>query len=180
MPTSFRQLAGIPDSVATVSDTILIFIDAQNEYVEGALSVDGISTSRPAIASLLERYRGSNGKIVHVKHEVPTGTPVFTPGTHLADEFEELKPAGGNDNEVTIMKKFPSSFAETELEDVLKKWSAKKLLLVGYMYVADAHSMSEQLLTDPAVFFNVAMDVGPTSAYPQPQETATSVAMTSW
>lgn len=108
----------------------MIIIDAQNEYAKGALAVDQIETSRPAIKNLLERYRAANGRIVHVVHDVPEGTPVFTPGTELAAEFDELKP---KDGEEVVHKKFPGSFAETELDSLMKKLDAKKVVLVGYM-----------------------------------------------
>jgi len=32
---------------------------------------------------------------VHVTHTTPDGAPLFTPGTELAKEFEELKPKEG-------------------------------------------------------------------------------------
>ncbi|KAK9899044.1 isochorismatase [Cystobasidium minutum MCA 4210] len=130
MAQSFRQLAGIPDATASVKDSVLIIIDAQNEYAKGALAVDDIKTSRPAIQRLLERYRSGNGKIVHVVHDVPEGTPVFTPQTELAEEFEELQP---KDGETVVHKKYPGSFAETDLDNLLKKIDAKKVVLVGYM-----------------------------------------------
>lgn len=130
MAQSFRQLAGIPNSTASVKDSVLIIIDAQNEYAKGALAVDNLKTSRPAIHRLLERYRAGNGKIIHVVHDVPENTPVFTPSTELAEEFEELQP---KDGESVIHKKFPGSFAETELDSLMKKLDAKKVVLVGYM-----------------------------------------------
>jgi len=67
---SFRQLAGVPPSTATTKDSVLIIIDAQNEYAKGALAVTNTATSRPAIEGLLKRYRAANGHIVHIVHEV--------------------------------------------------------------------------------------------------------------
>ncbi|KAF2083937.1 isochorismatase [Saccharata proteae CBS 121410] len=128
--TTFRDLAGIPPATATTKDSVLVIIDAQNEYANGALAVSNLSTSRPAISSLLQRYRSSGGKIIHVLHTVPESTPVFTPGTQLAEEFDELRPVDG---EQVIRKKFPGSFAETELEEVVRGSGLSKLVLVGYM-----------------------------------------------
>jgi len=69
---------------------------------------------------------------VHVTHSTPDGAPVFTPGTELAEEFDELKPKSG---EKTIQKHHPSSFADTDLHDYLsgKGDSGKKIVLTGYM-----------------------------------------------
>ncbi|KAF4446836.1 putative amidases related to nicotinamidase [Fusarium austroafricanum] len=128
--TSFRELVGVPPSTASPSDSVLIIIDAQNEYAEGMLQVANVTESRKAIASLLEKYRAANGSIVHVVHDTPEGAPVFTPGTKLAEEFEELKP---KDGETLIHKNFPGSFTKTDLQEVLNKTGKKKVVLTGYM-----------------------------------------------
>lgn len=125
-----RDLLGIPNSTASPVDSSLIIIDAQNEYAEGKLAVTNPDSSRKAIASLVHKYRQANGNIVHVRHRVPEGAPVFTPGTRLAEEFEELAPREG---EEVIYKQFPGSFAETTLHEHLESKGSKKLVLVGYM-----------------------------------------------
>ncbi|OGM47254.1 pyrazinamidase/nicotinamidase [Aspergillus bombycis] len=131
---SFRQTIGIPPSTASVKDSTLIIVDAQNEYASGQLKVENVAQSRKVIADLLSRYRdGGNGSnIVHVVHEVPAGAPVFTPGTALAQEFEELTPRAG---EKIVTKNFPSSFAQTDLHEYLGGLGdvGKKIVLVGYM-----------------------------------------------
>jgi nicotinamidase-related amidase len=70
MALSFRQLAGVPPSTASTTDSVLIIIDAQGEYATGHLKVTNTATSRPAIESLLKKYRAANGHIVHIVHEV--------------------------------------------------------------------------------------------------------------
>ncbi|KAJ5200602.1 hypothetical protein N7491_008592 [Penicillium cf. griseofulvum] len=131
---SFRELVGIPPSTASTSDSTLIIIDPQNEYATGLLAVQKGAETRNVIAKLLEKYRqNGNGKnIVHVVHEVPAGAPVFTPGTTLAEEFEELTPQG---NEKVVTKNFPNSFAKTDLHDHLQGLGevGQKIVLVGYM-----------------------------------------------
>lgn len=70
---------------------------------------------------------------MHVLHQVPDGAPIFTPGTDLAEEFEELRP---QEEEKVVKKLHPSAFAETELDGLLKKdggVEGKKVVLVGYM-----------------------------------------------
>lgn len=134
-PPSFRQLIGIPPSTASTKDSTLIIIDAQNEYASGQLKVKSVDQSRKVVADLLSRYRsgGGNGKnIVHVVHQVPSGAPVFTPGTELEKEFSELTPQAG---EKVITKNFPNSFAQTELHEYLQGLGdvGKKIVLVGYM-----------------------------------------------
>lgn len=131
---SFRQTIGISPSNASVQDSTLIIIDAQNEYATGLLTTANVDQTRKSIANLLNKYRSSgNGKnIVHVVHQVPAGAPVFTPDTELAKEFEELTPKAG---EKVVTKQLPSSFAQTDLDEYLKGLGdvGKKIVLVGYM-----------------------------------------------
>lgn len=141
--SSFRQIIGVPPSTASPKDSALIIIDAQNEYAAGKLKVSNVETSRKAITSLLQKYRDANGQVVHVVHETPDGAPVFTPGTDLAKEFEELTPKG---NEKVVRKNYPSSFAETDLQQHLESIGIKKIVLVGYMVRRPAH-----LTTNPAL-----------------------------
>lgn len=125
--TSLREFLGVTPSTASTSDSTLIIIDAQNEYAKGKLQCSNTASSRKAIAFLLEKYRNANGKIVHVTHTVPEGAPVFTPGTELAEEFDELKPREG---EKVVQKVHPSAFAETDLHEHL---GGGKIVLTGYM-----------------------------------------------
>ncbi|KAJ5155960.1 Isochorismatase-like protein [Penicillium capsulatum] len=131
---SFRSIIGLPSSTASVQDSTLVIIDAQNEYASGHLRVKGVDQSRRVIADLLARYRrGGNGKnIVHIVHQVPPGAPVFTPGTELAEEFSEIAPQTG---EKVIQKNHPSAFAQTDLHGYLQGLGGvgNKIVLIGYM-----------------------------------------------
>ncbi|KAF2729474.1 Isochorismatase hydrolase [Polyplosphaeria fusca] len=129
-PQSLRALLGAIPSTASPTDSALVIIDAQNEYASGALTVTNAASSSKAMVSLLSKYRAAGGKIVHILHKVPEGAPVFTPGTELAEEFKELQ---AQDGEEVIWKLFPGAFAETKLDEVLKGWGIKKVVLVGYM-----------------------------------------------
>ena len=93
---SFRELIGVPPSTASPVDSSLIIIDAQNEYAEGQLKTANIDSTRKAIADLLNVYRkAGSSNIIHVTHKTPEGAPVFTQGTALAQEFDELKAEKG-------------------------------------------------------------------------------------
>ncbi len=127
---SFRQTVGVPPSTASTSDSVLVIIDAQNEYATGLLRTENVESTRAANAALLEKYRAANAPVVHVVHKTPDGAPVFTPGTPLADEFDELKP---KDSESVVVKQAPGSFTGTQLQEILEKTGRKKVVLTGYM-----------------------------------------------
>ncbi|KAL2692461.1 phospholipase C type enzyme [[Neocosmospora] mangrovei] len=127
---SFRSLIGVQPSTASTSDSVLVIIDAQNEYAQGKLRVSNIDTARVAIASLLEKYRAAKAPVIHVVHATPEGAPVFTPGTELAKELSELTPVDG---ESVVTKNYPGSFTDTDLQDLLKATGRSKIVLTGFM-----------------------------------------------
>ena len=129
---SFRELVGVPPSTASPVDSALIIIDAQNEYAEGHLKTANVESTRKAISDLLDTYRkaGSSSNIIHVTHATPSGAPVFTPDTPLAQEFAELKPEKG---EHVVSKQVPGSFTGTNLDKLLEEGGKKKVVLTGYM-----------------------------------------------
>ncbi|RMZ68588.1 isochorismatase family [Pyrenophora seminiperda CCB06] len=129
-PPSFREIVGIPASTASTNDSCLLVIDAQKEYASGALKVTNAAASGKVIANLLAKYRKAGGKLIHIMHKEEHGAPVFTPGTELAEEFDEVK---AQDGELTILKLFPGAFEQTPLHETLQHWGIKKVVLTGYM-----------------------------------------------
>ncbi|SPO01855.1 related to amidases related to nicotinamidase [Cephalotrichum gorgonifer] len=127
---SFRSIIGLSPSTASTADSVLVIIDAQNEYTTGKLTISGVEKSRVVIASVLEKYRAAKSPIIHVVHATPAGAPVFTPGTDLARELEELTPIEG---EHVVTKQHPGSFTGTQLEELLKGTGRSKVVLTGYM-----------------------------------------------
>jgi len=131
---SFLELVGVSPSKATVSNSTLVIIDAQNEYADGHLKTVDVKNTRASIASLLDKYRAKAdpSQIIHIVHQTPDGAPVFTPKTALAEEFAELTPKSG---EHTITKQFPGSFTATDLDEHLKSLGekGKQVVLTGYM-----------------------------------------------
>ncbi|KAI4184311.1 MAG: hypothetical protein L6R41_004821 [Letrouitia leprolyta] len=100
--TSFRSLLGIPPSTPSPADSTLLIIDAQNEYDHGALAIHEVKKSRAVIAEVLKKYRDAGGDVVHVVQQTPPGAPLFTPGTELAEEFEELRPGDSGEEKALI------------------------------------------------------------------------------
>jgi len=130
MAKAFRELIGVQPSTASTKDSILIIIDAQNEYADGHLKTENVKSTRKEISTLLEKYRAAEAPLVHIVHQTPEGAPVFTPNTDLAKEFAELTP---KDGEKVIWKQQPGSFTGTDLEAYIKSAGRQKLVLTGYM-----------------------------------------------
>jgi len=94
---SFRSFLGVEPSNPTPKDSVLVIVDAQNEYDHGLLAISDVKSSRAIIGDVLQKYRDAHGDVVHVRHATPDGAPLFTPGTELAEEFSELNK--GSDEE---------------------------------------------------------------------------------
>lgn len=89
-----------------------------------------MSSTRAAISALLDKYRAASAPLAHIVHQTPAGAPVFTPGTALAREFEELEPRAG---EKVVAKQFPGSFTGTDLGAWIEGTGRRKVVLCGYM-----------------------------------------------
>ncbi|CAD6572753.1 MAG: hypothetical protein ASARMPREDX12_005430 [Alectoria sarmentosa] len=129
---SFRSLLGVEPSKPTTKDSVLVIVDAQNEYDHGLLAISNIKPSRAVIGDLLKKYRKDDGDVVHVHHSTPAGAPLFTPATELAEEFEEFT-IGAGESEKVVLKQHPSCFTGTDLGEHLDKVGKKKIVLAGYM-----------------------------------------------
>ncbi|KAI4091619.1 MAG: hypothetical protein LQ344_003970 [Seirophora lacunosa] len=145
---SFRSFLSIPPSHPTPTNSALILIDCQNEYAHGRLAIHDLPASRAVIADLLRKYRDAGGDVVHVVHETPEGAPLFTPGTDLAEEWEELKPREG---EEVIRKVKPCAFSDTKLDDVLKNRMGKEKIVLAHVCVSSTSRIGAELGYDVSV-----------------------------
>jgi nicotinamidase-related amidase len=130
-PPSLRQVVGIPNSTASVKDSVLVIIDAQDEYIHGSLPAQDYKEVNVAISSLLDKYRKQNGHVVHVLHNTGSDeAAIFKPNGKLTKEMDGVEAIDG---EPIVWKKHAGSFSETDLGQVVRKTGLKKLVLTGYM-----------------------------------------------
>jgi nicotinamidase-related amidase len=124
-----RQLAGIPPTIPSLSEAVLIMIDQQNEYIDGPLRLNGIDAAIDANVRLLSAARAADARIIHIAQ---AGSPggLFDRAAHRGGFIAAVDPLPG---ELIIEKRFASSFFETTLGDTLGGIDSKSLLLAGYM-----------------------------------------------
>ncbi|KNG44135.1 isochorismatase hydrolase [Stemphylium lycopersici] len=128
---SIRQVIGIPDSTASVEESALIIIDAQDEYIHGKLPSEDYKEVNVAISNLLQKYRKQNSAIIHVLHDSGSDkAPIFKTNGKLTKEMDGVEAIDG---EHIVFKKHAGSFSETNLGDILKTIGKNKLVLTGYM-----------------------------------------------
>lgn len=125
-------------SVTTHSQTnknmnkALIIIDIQNDYFEGGANplVGSLEASQNA-KLLLENFREERLPIIHIQHIANReGATFFAPNTFGAEIHQNVKPLA---NEKVIIKHFPNSFIETELQTTLQEYNIKDLVICGMM-----------------------------------------------
>ncbi len=130
MPATLRQLSGVSDRPAPLAESVVIVVDAQKEYTEGALPLAGIDRSIDALARFLDRARSEGAPVIHVVHIGQPGGKICNPEGPFVEVIGRVRPVG---NEPVIEKHFPSSFTQTTLEDELKRIGRKDLVITGYM-----------------------------------------------
>ena len=123
------QLAGADLTPPRFDEATLIIIDAQREYVDGALPLAGVDAALARIAETLEKARAAGAPVVHVQHKGRAGG-LFDPETPAFAFADQAMPAAG---EAIVQKGLPNSFAGTDLNAVLEKAGRKRLILAGFM-----------------------------------------------
>ncbi len=128
-PKTLLEMAGAAALPSRLSDSVLIVIDAQREYVDGKLPLNGVTSALTEITNLLARARKAGVPIVHVQHRGRPGG-AFGPDTGGFAIADEAAPTG---TEAVIEKSLPNSFAGTTFGTTLEGIGRKQLILTGFM-----------------------------------------------
>lgn len=128
LPPTLRLMAGASSPPPPVTDSALLIIDAQREYLDGLLPLPSIGPALERIVKLLGSARASGSPIIHVAH---TGEPggAFDPasGGRIIDR---VAPTG---DEILVTKSLPNAFANTELTGTLADLRYPHLTVCGFM-----------------------------------------------
>ena len=129
MATTLLQMAGADLTPPKLSEVALVVIDAQREYVDGAVPLPGVAPALERIAALLAAARKAGAPVVHVQHRGRPGG-LFDPEKSA---FEIAAQAAPRDGEEVVGKGLPNGFAGTRLKDVLDATGRKRLVFAGFM-----------------------------------------------
>ncbi|HLY96550.1 MAG: cysteine hydrolase family protein [Sideroxydans sp.] len=127
-PKTLFEMAGVKVEPARLSNSVLIIIDAQREYVDGALPLTGVNEAIAEIEQLLKRARKSGTPVIHVVHKGKGR--LFNPEGKYFEIVPALHP---QDGETVIEKTRVSSFADTKLEGGIQRSGKRNLIIVGFM-----------------------------------------------
>ncbi len=127
-PKTLLQMAGAPLDPGRFSESAVVIIDAQNEYVSGKLPLVGVEAALDNISILLKAARSAGAPVIHVQHKGRAGG-LFDPG---ADAFKLAPQAASASGETIIEKPLPNAFAQTGLQEELVKTGRKQLIVAGF------------------------------------------------
>jgi nicotinamidase-related amidase len=128
--TSLLDILGAPAKPAKLSQSALVIVDAQREYLDGSLPLHGIDSALVEIKKLLEKARAQKVPIYHIVHYATPGAPIFNPDGPMSKIIDAVKPEG---DEAVISKNLPSAFVNTELDNYLKKTGKTDIVIAGFM-----------------------------------------------
>ena len=120
------QLAGAPLHPSPLENSVLLLIDAQEEYRHGRLPLAGIDSALAACATLLDLARSRAVPVFHIFHQGKTGG-LFDP----AEGGAILPDARPRDGETVIGKTLPNAFAKTELDARLRATGRGELIIAA-------------------------------------------------
>jgi len=126
---TLRALAELPLEPPSLAASTLVMIDCQNTYTRGVMELDGVSAALDEAAELLDRARTAGIPIIHIQHSDGPGSLYDIDGESGAI-VSQVAP---RDGEVVVVKQYPNSFVQTDLDERLKAMGATNLVLAGFM-----------------------------------------------
>ena len=128
-PKTLLELAGVTPAPPPLSQSAIVVIDAQHEYVDGKLPLAGVGPALDEIGRLLKRARAAQVPVIHIQHQGRPGG-AFGPDT---PGFAIAAPAAPAPGEAVVHKSLPNAFASTDLASRLAALKRPNVLLVGFM-----------------------------------------------
>ena len=127
-PKTLLEMAGADLTPPPLAEAVLVLIDCQNEYVTGALPLEGVESALERLAALLVRARAAGTPVVHIQHKGRAGG-AFDLAQARGAIHDSVAPFGG---EIVIEKGLPNAFAGTPLHEELQKLGRNNLILTGF------------------------------------------------
>jgi nicotinamidase-related amidase len=93
------------------------------------MELEGVQQALDEAAALLDRARSAGIPIIHIQHDDGLGSLYDIEGESGAI-VPRVAPQNG---EPVVVKNYPNSFVQTDLDEVLKTANASNLLLAGFM-----------------------------------------------
>ena len=125
---TFLELFGFDHPPARLSEAVVIIIDMQREYLDGAVPLPGLADAAAGVARLIARAHAHGVPVIHVMNRGPKGNLLFN------DEgpfYAELDGVEASMDEPVVIKHLPNAFAGTELREIIDRTGRKQLVIAG-------------------------------------------------
>ena len=126
---TLRELSSLPVEPVRLADSALVLIDCQNTYTQGVMELEGVQAALDETAALLDRARTAGIPVIHIQHDDGPGS-LYDIRADIGAIADQVAPRG---DEPVIVKQFPNSFVQTDLDERLKALGASNLVLAGFM-----------------------------------------------
>ena len=126
---TLRELSSLPVEPVRLADSALVLIDCQNTYTQGVMELEGVQAALDETAALLDRARTAGIPVIHVQPDDGPGS-LYDIGADIGAIVDRVAPRG---DEPVIVKQFPNSFVQTDLNERLTALGASNLVLAGFM-----------------------------------------------
>jgi nicotinamidase-related amidase len=93
------------------------------------MELEGVAAALDEAAALLDRARSAGASVIHIQHSDGPGSLYDIEGESGAI-VPQVAP---RDGEPVVVKQYPNSFVETDLDERLKALGATNLVLAGFM-----------------------------------------------
>lgn len=126
---TLRELSGLPSQPVPLAESTLILIDCQNTYTQGVMELEGVGPALDEAAALLDRARSAGIPIIHIQHSDGPGSLYDVDGESGAI----VAGVAPREGEPVVVKQYPNSFVQTDLDERLKAVGAQHVVLAGFM-----------------------------------------------
>jgi len=129
LPKTLLQIVGAPLHPSPLDRSAVVLIDAQLEYLTGAIPLKGIDAAVTEARRLLDLARERHVPVFHVVHHGRPGAAIFDPQSPNVTIIPALSPREG---EPIVVKSLPNAFAGTDLHRLLEETGRKELIIAGF------------------------------------------------
>ncbi|TQK28302.1 cysteine hydrolase family protein [Arthrobacter sp. SLBN-53] len=126
---TLRNLEDLPAAPRSLKDSALVLVDCQNTYTYGVMELDGVQAALEQTAVLLDRARSAGIPVIHIQHNGGVGSP-YDITAEVGAIVDAVAP---RDGEPVVVKQYPNSFVQTDLDERLKAVGATDLVVAGFM-----------------------------------------------
>ena len=126
---TLREVTGMGFDYAGLKNSALIMVDCQNTYRRGVMQLTNVEPAIIEAQKLLQMARDLKVPVIHIQHDAGVGTP-YDVTAEIGAISTEVAPKNG---EAVVVKNYPNSFWNTNLEAQLKALGIENVVLAGFM-----------------------------------------------